>query len=61
MSWERLPALLTVKQLQEVLSISRTLAYRLCNRKDFPCVRIGKCLRIHRDGLRAWLDEQKER
>ena len=45
-------------ELAEVLGIGRNAAYQLCNRADFPTVRIGHKLIIPVDGLRRWLEEQ---
>ena len=37
--------LLTVKDLQKYLGISRYKAYELVNMPDFPALRIGKSIR----------------
>ena len=45
-------------ELAETLGIGKNAAYQLCNRADFPTIRVGhKCL-IPVDALRRWLDEQ---
>ena len=55
---EELPLLLTVEELARTLRISRTMAYELVNRRDFPAVRIGRVIRVPRDALLRWLDAQ---
>jgi excisionase family DNA binding protein len=37
-----LPITLTVKDIADILGISRNNAYALSNSKDFPSIRIGK-------------------
>ena len=55
---EQLPALMTVKQLQQLLQLSRGKVYALVNRKDFPSIRFGRSIRIPRDLLFQWLRDQ---
>lgn len=43
---DNVPDVLTVKQLQEVLSIGRNRAYRLLNNGEIPYIKIGKQMRI---------------
>lgn len=47
--------LLTVKQLQEYLQISRTKAYQLIGTTGFPKIQIGKEYRIPQNRLEQWL------
>jgi excisionase family DNA binding protein len=53
-----LPIMLTARDLQEVLGISRPKAYELMARDDFPAVRLGAVWRVSRDGLFRWLETQ---
>jgi excisionase family DNA binding protein len=53
-----LPAVLKMAQLQQLLGISRPKAYDLAKRRGFPVVRFGRALRVPRDALMRWLDEQ---
>lgn len=48
---------LTVKELQPYLQISRTKAYQLVNTPSFPVLRIGKSIRIPKDQLDEWIRE----
>lgn len=45
----------TVKEMAEALNVSRTTAYMLVNRADFPTTRIGTRILVPVDGLREWL------
>lgn len=51
--------LITIIELKELLNISRSKAYELVKMKDFPIVRIGKCIRINKNDLFEWLQKQK--
>ncbi|MBM3820277.1 MAG: helix-turn-helix domain-containing protein [Acidimicrobiia bacterium] len=48
---EDLPELLRVEEAARWLGIGRGLAYELARRGDLPSVRLGRLLRIRRDGL----------
>jgi excisionase family DNA binding protein len=58
MDWEKLPLLLKVRDLQNVLNVSKTTAYELVNSKNFPAVRVGRCFRVPRESLKQWLEKQ---
>ena len=45
-------------ELALLLGISRSAAYNLMHRADFPSFRIGKRLLVKRDKLTEWLDAQ---
>ena len=51
--------LMTILEVKELLNISRSKAYELVKMKDFPIVRIGKCIRINKNDLFEWLHKQK--
>lgn len=46
---------LSVREIQEALGISRTTAYALVNRTDFPSTNIGKRIVVSEVALREWL------
>jgi excisionase family DNA binding protein len=46
-----LPELLRVEEAAAFLGISKWLTYELAKRGDLPSVRLGRLLRIKRDGL----------
>lgn len=45
----------TPKELQALLGISRTAVYKLINDPPFPVLRIGKAIRIPKEGVESWL------
>lgn len=45
-------------ELALLLGISRSAAYNLMHRADFPSFRIGKRLLVKQDKLTEWLDAQ---
>lgn len=51
------PMLLTASQLAELWQIGRDQVYTLCHRDDFPVIRIGRSIRINKEGLQPWLDK----
>ena len=52
-----LPEVLTAKDLQAYLHISRAGAYNLLNRADFPTLHVGKRKLVSRDHLLRWIGE----
>lgn len=51
------PMLLTVPQAAKLLQLGRDQVYNLTHRADFPAVRIGRNVRINREQLQSWLNE----
>lgn len=49
---------LTPEEAAKQLGISMPIMYRLCNRKDFPTVRIGRRFVIPVASLEKWLEDQ---
>ena len=49
----------TAAEVAQVLGISRSGAYELFYREDFPSFRIGKRPVIRRSALEAWIQEQE--
>ncbi|MFR8916394.1 MAG: helix-turn-helix domain-containing protein [Oscillospiraceae bacterium] len=48
-----------VRDIAELLGICLPAAYELCNRKDFPAIRVTpRRIIIPVDGLQRWLEEQ---
>jgi excisionase family DNA binding protein len=50
--------LLTVKDLEAELQLGRTRTYELVRSGRIPVIRIGRVVRIPRDGLRRWVEGQ---
>ena len=48
-----------VPELCDELGISPPTAYALVNREDFPKIRIGRRIRIPREGLERWIREHE--
>lgn len=51
--------LLTVKQVQQQLNVSRALVYRLIERGELASHRIGKSIRVSEEDLEAYLQKSK--
>ena len=50
--------LLTIEELGGLLKISRSKAYSLIKEKDFPIIKIGRCIRVEKSLLLSWLQNQ---
>lgn len=49
----------SVKEVADILGICLPAAYELCNRADFPAIRVTpRRIIIPVDGLQRWLEEQ---
>lgn len=57
-SIEDLPAMLSIPQVASALNISRTSAYELAHRKNFPAILIGSRIIVPKDRLIAWIDNK---
>lgn len=51
--------MLTVKQVAERLSISRSLAYRMIRRGEIPSYRIANCRRVSEEDLQKYLERSQ--
>ena len=50
---------LSIRQLQDLLSIGHTKAYSLVASGEIPSVKIGRIIRINQQDLSDWLNQQK--
>ena len=50
----------TVKDLQEILEISRPTVYELLKRHEFRWIQVGKNYRISKKSFDEWLDQKME-
>jgi excisionase family DNA binding protein len=50
---------LTLREMQEILGIGKTKGYELVATGEIPSVRIGRSIRISREDLQHWLEEQR--
>lgn len=56
------PIVLNVDHLEEILGISKRVAYELMDQTDFPTIRIGDRLkRVNRDAFFEWMDQQTKK
>jgi excisionase family DNA binding protein len=53
------PLLLRAEEVAELLQISCSKVYEMINAGELPAVRIGRSVRVHRETLRKWLEEQE--
>ena len=58
--FEKLPLVLCVEDLMQVLSIGRNTAYELVRSGKIKSIRIGKCYRIPRDSITEYLAKVQE-
>lgn len=49
---------LTIDDAAELLSISRSLAYRWAKDGTLPTIRVGNAVRVPRRALEAWIEER---
>lgn len=52
--------LLTPKDVQEIIGISKTTTYKLISLKGFPKIRIGKRYFVEEEKLKAYLSEHSK-
>ena len=55
------PLLLNVQQVCKMLSLSRTMVYKLIQVEGLPVVRFGKAIRVSPDSLQRWLTKREQR
>ena len=56
-----LPDVITAEQLSSALQISKSGAYALLNRSDFPILRIGGRKMVMKKDLLEWLNSRTNR
>ena len=56
--FQELPAILTLKDIQDVLGICKSKVYELAHTEGFPIVLFVLLIRLPRDRFLAWLDAQ---
>jgi len=57
-NFDDLPEVFDVDSLQEIMGISRSSAYALVHRSDFPKMRVGKSIRIFKRPFITWSNDQ---
>lgn len=56
--FENVPDVLTIPELQKVLRIGRNTAYRLVQSKKIRSIRIGKSIRVPREYVKEFVENQ---
>ncbi len=51
--------LLKPTEVTELLGIGRSLVYELIAQGQIPSIRLGRCIRVRRDALQKWIEEQE--
>src|SRR5487761_46040 len=54
------PLLLDSRQVAQLLGISRTKTFQMMSLRQLPTVHIGRCVRVPRSALVAWVESQVE-
>ena len=57
-SFDELPLVLTVKEVAEVMGVSRVGAYALAHSVDFPAIRIGRRIAVPKAELIKWMERK---
>ena len=57
-NFEHIPDILTIPELQKVLRIGRSTAYRLIKTSELRCIRIGRSIRIPRKYVFDYIEAQ---
>jgi excisionase family DNA binding protein len=52
--------LLTIRDIIDIMSVTRMTVYRWIATKGLPAVKIGKTIRINRVAFEKWLEERNE-
>jgi excisionase family DNA binding protein len=55
---QELPVVLTMRQVQDILGLSKPKKYELAHTQGFPVVRFGRVLRVPREAFLRWLEQQ---
>ena len=56
-SWENVPIMLSVKQVAEVLGVSRACVYTMLKEDKLPKIQVGKTHKISKEALRRWIED----
>lgn len=51
---------MSVAECAAELGVSEKTVYTLTHRQDFPTIKIGRRIRISREGLRDWVQKQQQ-
>ena len=54
---DELPDFCSLEELAGLFQVSRATVYRMAEREQIPCLRIGRRIIVSREHLRRWVDE----
>ena len=57
LSLDDLPDFCSLEEFARLFRVSRATAYRMAERGQVPCLRIGRRVIVSREHLRQWVDE----
>ena len=57
-SFDELPLCISADEIAGALNISRTKAFNLMHREDFPSIRIGRRIIVPRDRFLIWMQKE---
>lgn len=55
LDYRRIKRILTIKELARILQISVSQVYKLVERNEIPCYRIGRAIRFDYEDIEEWL------
>jgi len=58
--WDDAPDIMTVKEMASFLKLGISKSYELCRIKGFPSISFGKKIRIPKEALREWINNQAQ-
>lgn len=59
-NFEELPAVLSVKNVSDLLGVSMPIVYQLAQSEDFHSFKVGNRILITKDNLLEWMQCQEE-
>ena len=57
---EKMPYTLNANQVAEILGVARNTVYTLMHSEGFPTMHVGRRLRVPKEKLLQWMDDQLE-
>jgi excisionase family DNA binding protein len=55
---EKMPAMLTLRDAQNILGVSKQKMYEVAHSPGFPMMRLGRVIRVPRAAFLEWLDRK---
>ena len=56
-SYDELPLFLNAETISGLLGISSTKGYELMHQKDFPVLKVGNRMVVHKEKFKEWVDK----